>query len=214
LETEWSQRPRTSSRETWAVAESRPGVRAPIVAAKRGNARRAKGCRKVDAAWAGRRTVPVVQCLTWLDARDGPWPDGPGSSRRLGRSACGRPSPEGCSAGVPPPSPSLGCSPLPRPMSRSVHPLWGTHRLESRVREIRTHGSEGGEARQLAFPTPIHLPPASGLAKPYLHAIPSRLLSLGEFRQLAIRHCSGSATTLLPPSSMPQVSERTRSTPW
>jgi hypothetical protein len=29
--------------------ESRPGVRAPIVARKRGNARGAKGCRKVDA---------------------------------------------------------------------------------------------------------------------------------------------------------------------
>jgi hypothetical protein len=29
--------------------ESRPGVRTPIVAMKRGNARRAKGCRKVDA---------------------------------------------------------------------------------------------------------------------------------------------------------------------
>jgi len=30
------------------------------------------------------------------------------------------------------------------------------HRLESRVRENRTHGSEGGEAAQPAFPTPIH----------------------------------------------------------
>jgi hypothetical protein len=29
--------------------ETRPGVRAPIVAPTRGNARRAKGCRKVDA---------------------------------------------------------------------------------------------------------------------------------------------------------------------
>ena len=31
--------------------ESRAGVRAPIVASKRGNARGAKGCRKVDARW-------------------------------------------------------------------------------------------------------------------------------------------------------------------
>ena len=30
---------------------------------------------------------------------------------------------------------------------------WGNHRLESRVRENRMHGSEGGEG--LLFPTPI-----------------------------------------------------------
>ncbi len=30
---------------------------------------------------------------------------------------------------------------------------WGNHRLESRVRENRMHGSEGGEGRP--FPTPI-----------------------------------------------------------
>ena len=29
------------------------------------------------------------------------------------------------------------------------------HRLESRVREIRTHGLEGGETGQPVFPTPI-----------------------------------------------------------
>jgi len=33
------------------------------------------------------------------------------------------------------------------------HPRCGLQRLESRVRENRTHGSEGGEAK--AFPTPI-----------------------------------------------------------
>ena len=34
-----------------------------------------------------------------------------------------------------------------------VNPDEDNHQLESRVRENRTHGSEGGEAR--AFPTPI-----------------------------------------------------------
>ena len=51
---------------------------------------------------------------------------------------------------------------LPR-KTRAPHPVWrpgrarhsrcGNQRLESRVRENRTHGSEGGEAK--AFPTPI-----------------------------------------------------------
>ena len=36
---------------------------------------------------------------------------------------------------------------------RARHPRGGNQRLESRVRENRTHGSEGGEAK--AFPTPI-----------------------------------------------------------
>jgi hypothetical protein len=42
--------------------------------------------------------------------------------------------------------------PVWRP-GRARHPRWGNQRLESRVRENRTHGSEGGEAK--AFPTPI-----------------------------------------------------------
>jgi hypothetical protein len=36
---------------------------------------------------------------------------------------------------------------------RARHSRCGNQRLESRVRENRTHGSEGGEAK--AFPTPI-----------------------------------------------------------
>jgi len=45
--------------------ECRTGVRAPIVASKRGNARRAKGCRKVDACQPGRRNgdTPVTSAL-------------------------------------------------------------------------------------------------------------------------------------------------------
>ena len=35
-----------------------------------------------------------------------------------------------------------------------VNPDEDNHQLESRVRENRTHGSEGGEAK--AFPTPIN----------------------------------------------------------
>jgi len=42
--------------------------------------------------------------------------------------------------------------PVRRP-ERARHPRWGNQRLESRVRENRTHGSDGGEAK--AFPTPI-----------------------------------------------------------
>ena len=43
------------------------------------------------------------------------------------------------------------CCPFPASQSRC-----GNNRLESRMRENRTYGSEGGEAR--AFPTPIHSP--------------------------------------------------------
>jgi len=45
--------------------ESRTGVRAPIAALTRGNARRAKGCRKVDAPPPGRRNrhEPVASAL-------------------------------------------------------------------------------------------------------------------------------------------------------
>jgi hypothetical protein len=42
--------------------------------------------------------------------------------------------------------------PVGRP-GRARHPRCGNQRLESRVRENRTHGSEVGEAK--AFPTPI-----------------------------------------------------------
>ena len=45
------------------------------------------------------------------------------------------------------------CSlPIPQPAVARC-PRCGNHRLESRVRENRQHGSEGGEAK--AFPTPI-----------------------------------------------------------
>ena len=45
--------------------ECRAGVRAPVVALKRGNARRAKGCRKVDAPPPDRRNgdKPVTSAL-------------------------------------------------------------------------------------------------------------------------------------------------------
>ena len=44
-----------------------------------------------------------------------------------------------------------GSSPCPTASIRGAV----NHRLESRVREIRLHGSEGGETGQPVFPTPI-----------------------------------------------------------
>ena len=44
-----------------------------------------------------------------------------------------------------------GGIPCPTPPIRGAV----NHRLESRVREIRLHGSEGGETGQPVFPTPI-----------------------------------------------------------
>ena len=53
---------------------------------------------------------------------------------------------------------SLGYSLCAMPiMLWYVNPVEVNHQLESRVRENRTHGSEGGEA--LAFPTPILMLP-------------------------------------------------------
>src|ERR1017187_9768705 len=46
-----------------------------------------------------------------------------------------------------------GCSPCLRLMKTRDTPDEENQRLESRVRENRTHGSEGGEVK--AFPTPI-----------------------------------------------------------
>jgi hypothetical protein len=49
LATEWSERIRAVTGETWADRESGAGVRALIVARKRRNGRGAKGGRKVEA---------------------------------------------------------------------------------------------------------------------------------------------------------------------
>jgi len=57
------------------------------------------------------------------------------------------------------------------------HPRCGLQRLESRVRENRTHGSEGGEAK--AFPTPI----AVGLTAGFVGKIRVSVQCLRAFAQ-------------------------------
>jgi hypothetical protein len=64
------------------------------------------------------------------------------------------------------PSRLMGCSPFTQPMSEARHSRCGNQRLESRMRENRTYGSEGGEGPH-PFPTPIknftHVPHVSQL---------------------------------------------------
>jgi len=134
------------------------GVRAAIVAKKPGNAGGAKGGRKVYA--------------TEGTEHEG---DPPTSRRRVGRREKRAGSPlkrnvsgascdvrtalvRGAARGAAVPG---WARTEPAPAAKSVRLRHGaTRRLESRVREIRTHGSEGGAARQRAVPTPIDGDPA------------------------------------------------------
>ena len=78
--TEWSEGEVTLSREILSGVETRQEVRAPIGALKRGNARGAKGCRKVDSVWPCLRTTPHRQWRVRLGKMETSGPVGLGGT--------------------------------------------------------------------------------------------------------------------------------------
>ena len=82
------------TRETCKTGERLTGVRVPIVAQKRGNARGAKGDRKVDDRRKDRRNPNGPDCL---ELERSERPRGRSGSNRLAvLSACWRPLDKGC----------------------------------------------------------------------------------------------------------------------
>ena len=59
--------------------------------------------------------------------------------------------------------PNAGCSSLQPPTHRPHSPLWGNHQLESRMRENRTSGSEGGGTGSTGSPYPYLKQPCLSL---------------------------------------------------
>src|SRR4029077_14159798 len=82
-------------RRSWLLAEPEEpwpeGDRASVVARKRGNARGAKGGRKVEAGRTEGRTTNPRQCRQGLNKREKSEPAGPGWNRRSGPNACWQP---------------------------------------------------------------------------------------------------------------------------
>jgi len=134
------------------VGERRTGVRALIVAMKRRNGCGAKEGRKVGELQLVTRNTHRYRVAAW--------PRLPKNSTAISRInrvlrwnltlttsvMAGKDSS---------PSPYLGCSLTYILCMVSQSPYGVNHRLESRMREIRTYGSEGGAAGKPAVPTPI-----------------------------------------------------------
>jgi len=152
----------------------RAGVRAPIVAWKPGNAGGAKGCREMESRARRSWNIPTAECRKAKQGRDPP-------------AACGSTTgdPSAGTADAPPEGRiQVAAQGLIRVRKQGTGPSanvamrpppWGKHhRLESRMREIRSYGSEGGgaETNRLSLPLSrvvlsrvaytISLPPCGG----------------------------------------------------
>ena len=67
------------------------------------------------------------------------------------------------------------------------HDLAGTHRLESRMREIRPSGSEGGARVNSLVPTPIRLRVGEIFGLTHTHPCRTRILDFGFLSAFVIR---------------------------
>jgi hypothetical protein len=125
------------------AGERRAGVRASIVAMKRRNGCGAKGGRKVGELQLATRNAHRYRVAAWSRL-----PENSTAISRINRvlrwnlTLTTSVMVENDSS----PSPYLGCSLIYILCMISQSPHGVNHRPESRVREIRTHGSEGGAA--------------------------------------------------------------------
>ena len=143
--------------------EKRTGVRASIVALKRRNGRGAKGGRKVGALRSGTRNIPRYRVAVWSRP--------PETSAAISRTnrvlRCIRTLTTSVMAeNDSSPSPYRGCSLTYILHMVSQSPCGVNHQLESRMRETRTYGSEGGAPGNRSFlPLSIVIKAKSGFSQ-------------------------------------------------